>query len=122
MSNRELDVVIAEKVMGWKQDKDTWWSTDQGVMYDDEMPPFSTDISAAWEVVRHLENGRFPMRWEIKQDGYDDGSIEVRFWSGPRMNYEIHHAIEETAPLAICKAALKAVGAVLGNCYCKGEK
>lgn len=103
---RELDRQVAEKVMGWQ------WAVEE-CEYPDlnhgrcrkpdgsivlNFTP-STRIVPAWEVVEWLkENGYEP--------DIDGGEIHDR-WRveccvGPV-------AIEDTAPLAICKAALKAV-------------
>lgn len=64
-----------------------------------EIPYYSTDIAAAWWVVEklHLEVGP----WQVlgwRASTYHD-------WNDPQVVF----AIGETAPLAICRAALKAV-------------
>lgn len=69
-------------------------------------PPYSTEISAAWEVVE-----KFPAMQLFK---YANGLGWDCYWhaeSGP-LNV---HAQAETAPLAICLAALKALGVEVGN-------
>jgi len=130
-AGRELDALVAEKVMGWHDPQDPEWNgwKDCGLLIwqdsmirprdkppvnskagwmaygvVDRVPAFSTDIAAAWEVVEKLHQ-RFPtihlslgapnQRWYCSFFGTvdDKGS-----------------ALEaDTAPLAICLAALKAV-------------
>lgn len=110
LEGRELDCAVAEEVMGLRICHDPGCAAWGGLHEFDEgeeIPHYSTDIAAAWEVVdRMKEVGRFP---EIRF-GYDG-------W------YAIHHegdhhcghpcvkagATESTPPEAICRAALKAV-------------
>ena len=104
-AGREMDALVAEKVMGWADINSN--AALVGGLCDDKrnwkpLPFYSTDIAAAWEVVEKIKgnygNCRFITEWvpKAKQwscggDGYDCG------WG-------------KTAPLAICRAALKAGG------------
>lgn len=114
---KELDALIAEKVMGLEVVRTEWKrkSGASGVYYtigepswDDyagdmqlgnAVPLYSEDISAAWEVVEKLDllNGYtlgrygFNGRWSV----IDDSECAVVFG--------------ESAPHAICLAALKAI-------------
>jgi hypothetical protein len=123
----ELDALVAKKVMGWKLEpytaycggtpeqarqeaiKQGWyyWEDENG----DEIPgqlednSFSTDIAAAWKVVELL-NKKFKTFVE-----FIGVNIPVMDWrvvlfsdSSPVVS------LGRTAPLAICRAALKAVG------------
>lgn len=131
-AGNQLDALVAEKVMGYvplplkvEDDPTSLW-TDQGLRdgliasgfthYPPPgspqkvcgIPPFSTDIKAAWRVVEKL------------------ASEGIRLWVGPSVactNYGceiVHDAGRDeddadytfcpTAPEAICFAALKAVG------------
>jgi|CXWL01.1.fsa_nt_gi hypothetical protein len=127
-ANRPIDAMIAEHVMGTEKYWAIRWggsgygdfpTYDKAVInalkifgdrrgaiipYWDE-PCYSTDISAAWLVVEKLrERG-----WKIELFGRTDCWC-VLFEQGP--NHTLQTAIEDadTAPLAICLAALKAVG------------
>jgi hypothetical protein len=123
----ELDVLIAEKVMGWKlspkktdgvREFGSAWLDENGAVtrfqedrrppYDWDMKPFSpsTDIDAAWEVVEKLKLSLVPTNkgWIVSQHHLFEGP----FGEG------------ETAPLAICRAALAAI-AWLANCVPKEE-
>lgn len=63
----------------------------------------STDIAAAWEVVEELRNKAEYMNLE-----YYSGKYCFAIHYTPHSD-DRHQGIAETAPLAICKAALKAV-------------
>jgi hypothetical protein len=83
--------------------------TTQDVANLKELPHYSTDISAAWEVVE-----KFTPRIRIEccenTEYVDFNSNErwhVDIWDGRNEPYCV---TAPTAPLAICKAALKAVG------------
>ncbi len=95
---RELDALIAEKVMGYQKGIKIahtgaqLWTTG-GASFS--FHP-STDIAAAWEVVERLQRHNITIsrditgRWFVKYATIDE--------------------VAETAPHAICLAALKAVG------------
>src|SRR5690606_5237881 len=62
LSGRELDAAVAERVLGWKRGDlrcgdMPWYPPGTGRYLGGgrmDLPEFSTDISAAWEVVEHL--------------------------------------------------------------------
>lgn len=101
MTNREIDALVAEKVMALSNIK----SCESGLVYSHDgyhpflVPRYSECIAAAWEVVEKLKFWTMH-RWESC----------TRFIVNT--DTETFEAIEETAPLAICKAALKAMGVV----------
>lgn len=123
-AGREMDVLIAEKVMGWAiHSRNTaWWVkvTDEnevttevmGFTYGKDRFAPSTNIAAAWEVLRKLQqdffinivcgrndgrkNGRIRFKCDI---GYYDNSGEVEWY-----------AEANTFPLALGRAALKSMG------------
>lgn len=105
---RELDALVAEKVMGWKRSLTGFWFPPDlhpnANIIGHEIPHYSTDTGAAWEVVekfphfylfRWIAGGPMPGQWECRFSDTDDGTKIV--WA-------------DTAPHAICLAALKAVG------------
>jgi hypothetical protein len=116
----DLDALVAEKVMGWRKvprrvinDRDLgpgWWHPTKG---DPESPnpgasafpppSYTTDIAAAWDVVETL-NKKGIYLWAVGQEDSFPG------WSADfgRNHQSAHVAWGETAPLAICRAALKA--------------
>jgi hypothetical protein len=116
----ELDALIAEKVMGWKRyrtaKREMYWldnpakrvmprgpgvfeTTDNIPPFDDaydHVPPFSTEIAPAWEVVEKLGLSVLKV-----QDGWQ-ARKHVSMSDETSSN-------GETAPLAICRCALLAV-------------
>jgi hypothetical protein len=108
---RELDALVAEKVMGYRRHHDdcnTYW-----VDSDGEEPThshdYSTDIAAAWEVVEKLAEKRIQISaaplW-----GSEGRMIWEATWKKVNDTWNPVHA--NSAPHAICLAALKAVGHV----------
>lgn len=104
---RELDAIIAEKVMGWRWNEQTAWSptgsrNSRTDLPDDSwwwLPYYSADIAAAWEV---MEMPHFDA-WFIGRNA--SGAWEVlNPWTD---NTVVSTA--DTAPHAICLAALKAL-------------
>lgn len=98
-AGRELDALIAEKVMGWYLDSTKEYHRKHihslGHNALAPVPNFSTDIAAAWEVVEKFQ-GSFKV---FKPFG---GQWEVECTNG--------FSKADTAAHAICLAALKAVG------------
>lgn len=87
MNLREIDALVAEHVMGLKE-----------VRGYTSIPCYSTDISAAWDVVEKL--GCYVEYWpgygaSMKSSGRDSPDFLGK---------------AKTAPLAICLAALKLKG------------
>lgn len=112
-AGRELDALVAEKVMGWKllgvNGIDGCFAIVDGNSTSFALPKYSTDIAAAKEVAdkvglvfKQYENG-----WAAGEAGHmakADGAIPQ--W------IEMHPILRcaKTAPHAICLAALKTVG------------
>lgn len=103
MEPRERDALVAEKVMG----------KDVRCTCDFCLPTYTTSIAAAWQVVEKInrEHGPFHLRDVCHRFG-DDAPIFWRAWfesTGPKHESYVD---ADTAPLAICIAALKAVGEI----------
>ena len=76
-----LDALVDKHVFGWEFTEPTAF--------------YSTDIAAAWEVVEELDLSMYPLACTV----------------GWRFEFDRNEGAEaETAPLAICLAALKAKG------------
>lgn len=105
MTNQEINKEIAEKVMGWKDGKhphDDFLNSGWGGGY--VFSP-STDISDAWLVVEKMREKGF---WFDLNNGEGD-SWDANF-EEKTLIAELHSVRgEKSAPLAICKAALKAI-------------
>ncbi|MDP9315132.1 MAG: hypothetical protein M3R24_30430, partial [Chloroflexota bacterium] len=105
-AGRDLDALVAAKVMGFDADRIISGggyrvgNHTPSVISWAHIPQYSTDIAAAWEVVEkliHLD----PL---VAIWGYEDGSI------GWYCDFEGSKAHARTAPHAVCLAALKAIG------------
>jgi hypothetical protein len=117
----ELDTLIAKKVMGWCKGRRFWlpypaydnlYGTGYTVpgYYDYDIPPFrpSTDITAAWEVVESARNDfshPFLMSVETRASCY----VVLARWVDETGETTWVNASADSAPLAICRAALLAV-------------
>ena len=114
-AGRELDALIAEKVMGWIQlagngplvhpKTDCLYGYDKGDSLHEFVFHYSTQIADAWQVVEkfmpdsvHIDVYHGGCTVKIKTGYFESGSVKFLSGSAP------------TAPLAICLAALKAVG------------
>lgn len=119
-AGRELDMLVARVVMGWQ------WSMNSGAFYPPGLPPmantighdvpkFSTDIAAAWQVVAKMRGQNGDVEIGSFTDAYRTGWwwCMIYLWSNEARNERVNtgqEAVESsTAPLAICLAALKAV-------------
>jgi len=101
MNERELDYSVYTKVMGLVD-----WETDKTYWEKDAIPHYSTDIAAAWQVVEKFQSSgeyeivmRFLTTWIVSIFGLGGNLTDVQVQG-------------DTAPLAICLAALRAVGAI----------
>jgi hypothetical protein len=136
---REIDALVAEKVLGCHVQRHYFGGAvgrkggefiyadcgctppvhgDWGEMECGEILGYTTDIAAAWQVVEKLnaeggcyslindDNGHWAMASDGIQnvpDGDDPADIATSFWVEKDL-------WADTAPMAICLAALKAVG------------
>lgn len=124
VAGRELDALVAEKVMGA-----VWTPTPSDMVFDEDYwleipgkpgvfayryrdgrvkpkagcPPYSTDMASAWEVVEKMEQRGHGFALADSQGP----PWEATFDNLSSMLSYIETA--DTAPLAICLAALKAV-------------
>lgn len=112
-AGRELDALVAEKVMGIEIPQ--WLEVPEGLTTltsREIVPPYSTDIAAAWLVVdylRALPNGGV---WLEELSGrYSEGYRCGFSWTKNASSTDFRQAIGDTAPLAICLAALEAMEA-----------
>lgn len=117
-AGRELDARIAEAVFGYTLDYEF---ADLHVppaphvkelrdQYDEwgVLPHYSSDIAAAWLVVEAL---RARGIWLEELSGRYEESYRAGFsWRDPARGMLYRQAMAATAPLAICRAALEALG------------
>lgn len=114
---RELDALVAEKVMGWvRPAMDSPYIVDDPIhgklaYLSGEIPHYSADIAAAWEIIEKLRGGyhvtleSFGSHWRC-----DISVITASVASGTKGNGQ---GRADTAPMAICLAALKAKGVTI---------
>jgi len=115
-TGREMDALIAEKVMGLRLDWEfaEYQNGEPTVptlrdKYDEigMLPLYSTDISAAWTIVEKLcgEYGCDVVKVCKRDPDLGHGEWSCNFGRG-------WEAFGETAPLAICRAALFRVASI----------
>ncbi len=123
----ELDMLIAEKVMGLDVVKNksgskrggyyysigpaSWYDNQGDMILDNPVPPYSQEIASAWLVVDKLGEQQIKIEISPTSDGYAVGYIkydptqEFTPWIGIGYSYSTSNSIAH----AICLAALKAV-------------
>lgn len=118
MSEREIDALVAEKVMGLgiveEHSKYELCHEVDGKSCGGIVPHYSTDIAAAWAVVEKIQ-GMFIKTFDGNKNDWDCFEVDVRAWKssdgwGWSCRINGWTACADTAPMAICLAALSAVG------------
>ena len=113
-AGRALDAIIAEKVMGLTEKDWPWdYRTDGMASRSGQMPPpYSTSIAAAWEVVEKFQVAGNKV-W-VHLSRHAGIHVHIALYLNNNASFAHHDVAAEadTAPLAICLAALKAVGHV----------
>lgn len=95
---KELNALIADKVMGYRKKKvdcNSFWTDEEG-HEPEHSHEYSTDIGAAWEAVAKIHPDIFNLCWHV----------DANCWACT-MNDTTTYG--ESAPHAICLAALRAV-------------
>ena len=108
MNNREINRLVAEKVMGWVQGKyakELYYKKNNGQIHG--AVKFVKDWSPATDIVDALQVAE---KWRL----YEIHKVDNKYicWIYDESNNEeiFYEAEAPTLPLAICLAALKAVG------------
>ena len=133
-ANRCLNIWVAEVVVGWiktnqrRTDHQNWLEYPQiwylkpngDIENITNIPEYSTDIAAAWEVVMQFKNQQYPVEL-IGEDAHFWSRWDFNIWNpldDPDFTDEMAHGWDESmaikeraasAPLAICRAAVKAI-------------
>lgn len=103
MDSKELDMLVAEKIMGW--DPDFEWPhrfTDEDGCTHDRAPEYTTEIRFAWEVVEKLRDDFWFGLHTTNGGGWEacfDNTFIGQYVEGAG-----------TAEMAICLAALRVKG------------
>ncbi len=105
-AGREMDALIAEKVMGFTQVRlfrDVWTGCLDGQRK--VIPHYSKDISDACEVIKEMHRNKYQytLRGYFMGDEQHIATFDNQDWADKNPLYKAHGA---TAPLAICRAAL----------------
>lgn len=124
-AGRELDLLIAEKIMGWKRlgrvPKQTFLQADHvyrnehGQYVEPEsIPSFSGDIAAAWRVVEHMRENGYTLNLFVHANDEDENvhrTAVATFIYDHRPKMIRGRSFKYRSPsaaLAICVAALRA--------------
>lgn len=104
-----LDQLIATAVMGWVEKEKGYWVLPDGSECEDVyMPHYSQNIGDAMLIIPRLETHPDEILFSLVRKGY---SQETLLWAAEfrkcRGNQHHYYADANTAPLAICRAALK---------------
>lgn len=113
----KIKLLVAERVMGWQwremigtapdRKRSMWLFNPDGRIQD--IPDYPNDIAAAWQVVEHMRNNVPDFR-ALRMESVPLGYM-VAFYSHKNPLDRIGAFVAaKTAPLAICLAALKAMG------------
>lgn len=109
MTDNELSALVAEKVMGWELSDRGFYvkGINKPESYDtpNNWKPAS-DIAPAWQVMEKLTSLGFLVTIISPPPGYQ--TWDVRGWK-PEINSDRFIAHSDTAPRAICLAALEAI-------------
>lgn len=93
MTNREIDALVAEKVMGFRRPSEK--SISAMLPFNTWPRHYSTSIADAWTVVEKIRDDNF----NLEEHGTHWKAHFGSEWAG-----------DESAPRAICIAALRSVG------------
>jgi len=100
MTNKEIDELVAEKIMGWNPNrKRKDWGD---VNFQDYTEPknYSTDISPAMEIAEKFAYYTI--------DKFKDKTFDCRLVTKEHFSFEVFRI--KSLPMAICLAALKSAG------------
>jgi len=106
-AGRELDDLIAERVMGWTAPDGISWRDENGVR---QVQNFSTRISAAWRVVTRVRKSKtaaFSLECLSPTDDYWQATFKGDLNMEKACYGWLETAHADTECLAVCRAALK---------------
>ncbi len=106
--DRELDARVAENIMGWTEINPSvsgrgqkYFGMSPGCYTPKQIPHYSSDISAAWNVIQSQKWESWSMRWDAEEKMY---YCQIQHHGNKFIGFA------ETAPEAVCVAALTATG------------
>lgn len=107
MTNKELDIWIAENVMGWQRDihNDCWLTVEPKPFPIAWWNPTESDSDVFQMVDKNIDNPRLQFSGLQLIKGQEGYFWEAKYYNGQTM----HYGRAEIRPLAICQAIKKAV-------------
>lgn len=101
LTGRELDAVVAERCFD-VEIPDSFWLVPDGITALSIVPAYSKDMAAAWQVVEWIreKTGHFSLTWDAYYQEWECTYAENEYGESQFIN-------ADTAPEAICKAALE---------------
>lgn len=120
-AGRKLDELVEQSIFGlvrgYRHDGSRCWKDERGIPVQSEAKPYSTDISAAWQVVEKMKEEGHLLLLELL--GSVSGDWHAEFGKGYFPYVLDGQTKAKSAPEAICKAALLAKVKQLGECFWK---
>jgi hypothetical protein len=114
--SRKIDALVAEKVMGWRvhHRNTAWWvkaeeensAVSRPIAFVGTWAP-SEDIADAWEVVEKMRGSVHDISVGWHDNKY---TAVITVVIDTKCGFDQFQASADTAPMAICLAALKAKG------------
>ena len=112
MNNREIDRLVAEKVMGWTHlpnQAEFWYPP--GVhplsnIYGHTVPSYSTSISDAWLVVERMREMGYNFHASVSAEG---SKVAATFLAS-NDPLPVSRWTLDSMPMSICLAALRSLG------------
>jgi hypothetical protein len=116
--SREIDALVAEKVMGYvsgdwqdsfhgKVSHFKWRDPEKKMLYrENDLPHFSTNIAAAWQLLEKVAQGRECEMIVIKSSTHTSDYYQCQI----QMADDTMVRTATTAPMAICLATLEFAG------------
>ncbi len=106
LTTPERDKLIAAEIFRAVRHESLRWNWQIGNRRMKWLPSYSTDISAAWEVIDKMSSCYWDMMLET---GSKDPLSQVTFYRTNDIKSQ-YHAVSLVVSEAICKAALRAIG------------
>ena len=107
-AGRELDTLVTEKIFGMEPSKGDGYHRKSRKDAWQIVPHYSTDIGAAWHVVEHMR-ANVPDYRALRMESVPLGYTVAFYSHKNRLDRIGAFVAAETAPLAICRAALAAM-------------
>lgn len=106
MNNKVIDYLIATKAMEWEDNGTPFYGINGERVASKEYFQPSDNIKDAWKVVEKFYISVCPQKGAPKEMSY-----HAEIDNQPMGNY--YESFDETAPMAICKVALKSLGVII---------